>query len=224
MDFLRARTEEQIEQRRLDILQSCDALFEAGGYENVNIKAISEMTTITRSSIYTYYKTKDEMLMDLLIMELVRWKEELLAWCEATAPLTCEEFARQFTDILAHHDKMLQYYCLLYTLLEKNCRIEKMVAFKKQAIPVAEAIVQIILKNFPVLTIQSASEISEQIIAFLLGLYPSSHLTPKQKEAILLSQTEYQPPEFHGTCAKGIEAFLLRYLHSGNSPRLLSGE
>lgn len=212
MDFLRARTEEQIEQRRLDILQSCDALFEAGGYENVNIKAISEMTTITRSSIYTYYKTKDEMLMDLLSMELIQWKEELLAWCEMTAPLTCEEFSRQFTDILVLHDKMLQYYCLLYTLLEKNCRIEKMVEFKKQAIPVAETIVQVILKNFPVLTIPAASEISEQIIAFVLGLYPSSHMTQKQKEALLLSQTEYQPPEFHSTCVKGIEAFLLRYL------------
>lgn len=212
MDFLRARTKEQIEQRRLDILQSCDALFEAGGYENVNIKAISEMTTITRSSIYTYYKTKDEMLMDLLIMELDQWKEDLLIWGAETAPLTCEEFARQFTDILVRHDKMLQYYCLLYTLLEKNCRIEKMVEFKKQAIPVAETTVQIIMQNFPILTIRDASEISEQIIAFLLGLYPSSHLTPKQKEAILLSQTEYQPPEFHSTCVKGIEAFLLRYL------------
>lgn len=69
-----------------------------------------------------------------------------------------------------------------------------------------------ILKNFPALTIPAASEISEQIIAFVLGLYPSSHMTQKQKEALLLSQTEFQPPEFQSICVKGIEAFLLRYL------------
>ena len=69
-----------------------------------------------------------------------------------------------------------------------------------------------ILKNFPTLTIPAASEISEQIIAFVLGLYPSSYMTQKQRKALRLSQTEFQPPEFQNTCAKGIEAFLLRYL------------
>ena len=37
-----------------------------------------------------------------------------------------------------------------------------------------------ILKNFPALTIPSASEISEQIIAFVLGLFPSSKIKKKQ--------------------------------------------
>ena len=61
MNFLRARTKEQIEQRQLDIMQACETLFEKGGYDYVNMMAISEMTSITRSAIYTYYKTKDEI-------------------------------------------------------------------------------------------------------------------------------------------------------------------
>lgn len=50
MDFVRARTQQQIEQRQADIIAACDTLFEQGGYDQVNIKAISEMTTIDYSS------------------------------------------------------------------------------------------------------------------------------------------------------------------------------
>lgn len=208
MDFIRARTKDQIEQRQLDILKACDILFEEGGYEKVNIKAVAEMTTITRSSIYTYYKTKDEMMMDLLSMELCEWKEELMTWCEKTAPLQPKEFSCQFTEILLHHEKLLQHYCLLYTLLEKNCRLEKMVAFKKRVIPVQEALVQIFMTNIPTLSVETAVCVVEQMIAYIIGLYPASHLTRKQEQAIALSETGYRPPEFRKLCEKGIEAFL----------------
>ena len=82
MDFLRARTKEQIDQRRFDIIQACETLFNEGGYDFVNLKAISEMTAISRSSIYTYYKTKDEIMLDILILKLNDWKNDLLIWTQ----------------------------------------------------------------------------------------------------------------------------------------------
>ena len=78
MDFVRARTDEQMQIRQLDIMRACATIFEQGGYDAVNIKAISNSTSITRSSFYTYYKTKDEVLLDLLRTELLIWKEEMI--------------------------------------------------------------------------------------------------------------------------------------------------
>lgn len=204
MDFQRARTKAQIEERQLDIMNACDTLFDEGDYENVNIKAISEITTLTRSSIYTYYKTKDEILLDLLGYELAEWGEELLGWCQKTAPLDVEEFSRQFTDIFLKREKMLKHYCLLFTLLEKNSRLEKLVEFKRKAIPAAGAVAQSIMTNFPNYSQQEAAIITEQIIALVIGLYPVSHLNALQKEAIAISQTGYVEPEFASVCINGI--------------------
>ncbi len=209
MDFQRARTKEQIEERQWDIIKACDYLFDEGGYEKVNIKSISEMTTLTRSSIYTYYKTKDEIILDLLSYELVEWKEELLEWCEKTAPLDRYEFSRQFVDNLIGKDKMLQHYCLLYSLLERNCRLEKLVEFKSKAIPVAGALVHVIMKNFKEYSIEQAAMIVEQMIALIIGLYPVSHVTERQREAIELSETGYQTPDFMSVCKNGILKILV---------------
>ena len=208
MNFLRARTKEQIEQRQLDIMQACETLFEKGGYDHVNIMAISEMTSITRSAIYTYYKTKDEIILDLLHEELLDWKEELLEWTLETAPLNKAEFCKQFTAILMSKHKMLHYYSLLYTLLELNCRLEKLVAFKQDVIPVLGIIVKTIKENFSFYTQEQASIITEEIVSYILGLYPATHLTPKQKDAIILSKTGYQAPDFAQLCEMGINSFL----------------
>ena len=208
MNFLRARTKEQIEQRQLDIMQACETLFEKGGYDYVNMMAISEMTSITRSAIYTYYKTKDEIILDLLREELLDWKEELLEWTLETAPLNKAEFCKQFTTILMSKNKMLHYYSLLYTLLELNCRLEKLVIFKQHVIPVLGIIVKTIKENFPFYTQEQASIITEEIVSYILGLYPATHLTPKQKDAIILSKTDYQAPDFAQLCEMGINSFL----------------
>lgn len=208
MDFVRARTQQQIEQRQADIIAACDTLFEQGGYDQVNIKAISEMTTITRSSIYTYYKTRDEIILDLLRTELLSWQDELLQWGQKTAPLSRTAFCKDFTALLLKKDKMLQHYCLLYTFLEVNCRTEKLVRFKQSAVPVMGTLVWLLRMNFPDYTVEQASLITEEIISYILGLYPSTHLTAKQQEALTLSNTGYHTGDFAALCERGIAAFL----------------
>ncbi len=208
MDFVRARTQEQIETRQADIIAACNKLFEQGGYQNVNIKAISEMTTITRSSIYTYYKTKDEIILDLLLNELFDWQKQLIQWTEKKAPMNKSVFCKEFTSILLKNDRMLKHYCLLYTFLELNCRIENLVSFKKNAVPIMETLVKILITNFPEFTLEQATQITEEIISYVLGLYPSTHLTLKQKKALELSGTGYHSSDFASLCEKGILAFL----------------
>lgn len=208
MDFLRARTKEQIEQRQLDIMKACDTLFDQGGYESVNIKAIAEMTTINRSSIYTYYKTREEILLDLLMEELLEWKENLEMWAKKHLPLSREQFSKQFTKTLKDRDKMLSLYCLLYNVLERNCRIEHLVEFKKRAVPVAEMVVECLITNYPNCDKKEAFYTAHEIISYVLGLYPSSHLTQKQKEAVSLSATGYMEPDFLVLCQRGIYCFL----------------
>jgi AcrR family transcriptional regulator len=208
MDFVRARTEEQMQARQMDIMQACYTLFDRGGYDAVNIKAISEMTSITRSSFYTYYKTKDEVLLDLLEMELLQWKEDLLEKIEEHSELSNEEFANVLTGILLTKDKMLQLYSLLFTSLEQNCSLHKLVAFKKAIVPTLTVFTQFLSTCLPWLSTKQALLLNTEIITFILGLYPMSHLTKKQQEAVYLSETGYHSPEFAPLCKTGILAFV----------------
>ncbi|WP_396953857.1 TetR family transcriptional regulator [Niallia sp. MER 6] len=46
---------------------ACDQLYSLHGYEGVNLKAISKLTTFTRTLIYKYYNSKEEIMLDLLV-------------------------------------------------------------------------------------------------------------------------------------------------------------
>lgn len=49
--------------------------------------------------------------------------------------MTPEQFADVMCDILIEKETMLRLYSLLFTALEQNCRLEKLVGSKKRLCP-----------------------------------------------------------------------------------------
>ena len=208
MDFVRARTKEQISNRQEEIIQACDALFEQGGYEEVNFKAISEMTSFTRPSIYNYYKTKDEILLDLLTRELLEWQDSLLGTLQTIQEMSKEEYCNFLTQTLVANDKMLKLFSHLFTTFEKNSGIDKLVHFKKEMMKVMKTVLTSVEQYFPNATVEHRTIFVSALFSYVLGLYPMSHLTPKQMEAISLSEIEYVAPDFEYMCNQGIRLLL----------------
>lgn len=188
-------------------MNACETLFDKGGYTNVNLKMISEMTAVTRPAIYNYYKTKDEIILDLLQKELLAWHNELKNWVEKNSPMSKKEFCSRFAENIATKKRMLSYYSLLFTNLEQNCRLEKIENFKQNIFPLLETIKKIIQTNFPEYS-QNAEKIMHRFIAYILGLYPMTHLTDKQKEAMRLAHIDFNILDFKTMCEQGLYALL----------------
>lgn len=203
MTFCRARTIEQIGSRENEIMNACEQLFLRDGYEGVNIKAISEKTSFTRSSIYNYYKTKDEILLDLLKRDMLLWIQEFQRQIQEKDVLTREEFSEIITDSIMCYEMMLQLFSILFTTLEKNSEMEKIVDFKEKIVAVLNGIGESIGKYFQI-TQETCSFFVSAFLAFILGLYPMANLTQRQQEAIRLSGINYTAPDFKTMCKKGI--------------------
>ena len=58
MDFKRARNDEQVANRQEEIINACYSLYLEGNYDDITFGKISEMTSISRPSIYNYYITR----------------------------------------------------------------------------------------------------------------------------------------------------------------------
>jgi AcrR family transcriptional regulator len=121
MNFQRARTQHQIASRQEEIIQACDTLYSTNDYEDVNLKSISEMTSISRPTIYNYYKTKEEILLDLLKKEYLNWHETLRKHFDETTVMSKEEYCRFLSDSLAGREKFLKLLSVHYSSIEKNC-------------------------------------------------------------------------------------------------------
>ena len=122
MKFMRARSQKEIDDRQDEIITACDTLYSRAGYDGVNFKAISELTSFSRPTVYNYFKTKEEILLALLKREMLRWRGSFLKRVEEADNMTKEQYCACLTDCLLEHSKMFRLLALLFSSLENNNR------------------------------------------------------------------------------------------------------
>ncbi len=204
MNFQRARTENQIASRQAEIVQACDVLYSKKGYEDVTLKAISEATSISRPTIYNYYKTKEEILLDLLKIEYLSWYKALKLHFEKTASMTNEEYCRFLCDSLADREKFLKLQSVHYISIEKNCSLEKLIQFKKEIHPLLQLLQESIIKYFPSVSDRDNDNFRFLFFALIQGTYSLTHLTISQCEAMQTIFPGYIVPEFNEKFYEGL--------------------
>ena len=203
MEFKRARTNAQVEERRREIIIACSEIFDKGNVDDVHFKAIGEKTSFARSTIYKYYSTKEEILLDLLLIDVMNWIYDVRKFTDKYNVLTKEEFCREFTNSYVENDRMLRLMSILYSVLEKNCSLEKLTEFKKDLIGFTVPIYESVQKFFPHSGDEAIMAFISTTSSYVLGLYPSTHLSEKQEKAIEQSGFEYESMSFKDMCYNG---------------------
>ncbi|WDV45189.1 TetR family transcriptional regulator [Clostridiaceae bacterium M8S5] len=206
MKFERARTNEQIQERKKEILKACAKLYDESGIDGVHFKAVSKITSFVRSTIYTYYKTKEEILLDLLLDDIRTWSLDVKTILEKHETLSREDYCHELTNTFLKNTRMLQLMSVLYSILEKNCSLEKLTEFKSKLMGLMEPLSSSISKYFPYADDDSKQVFFYNLSCFVSGLYPATNLTEKQKKAIKNSGIEYPILNFGDMCYNGLLA------------------
>ena len=71
---------ERTNARKEEIINACEKLYHTMSFKEITLKEISRETTFSRTSIYNYFQTKEEIFLALLKREYDSWIEQL---CEA---------------------------------------------------------------------------------------------------------------------------------------------
>ena len=77
--------------RRQEIIDVCAALYETHSFKEISILEISRATSFTRTSIYNYFQTKEEIFLALLEQEYARWCDDMTHLPDG--PQTVDAFA-----------------------------------------------------------------------------------------------------------------------------------
>ena len=64
--------------REEEIVNACERLYATMCFKDITLLHISQETSFTRTSIYNYFKTKEEIFLALFKKEYDRWNEDLL--------------------------------------------------------------------------------------------------------------------------------------------------
>ena len=179
--------------RKEEIISACAALYETMSFKDITLKDISQATSFTRTSIYNYFQTKEEIFLALLQREYDLWHQDLLVLLDTHEAMTADAFAAALSHTLARRTRMLKLLSMNHYDMEANSRMENLVTFKRSYGAVMQAVTQCVEKFFPHVSKEAVQGFLYAFFPFLFGLYPYAYVTDKQKAAMEQAEVHYVP-------------------------------
>ena len=72
-------SEQLTKARKDEIISACARLYDVLPFKAVTLRKIGENTTFSRTSVYNYFKTREEIFLALLQREYEEWTADILA-------------------------------------------------------------------------------------------------------------------------------------------------
>ena len=85
--------------RREEIISACEKLYQTMSFKEITLKDIASATSFTRTSIYNYFQTKEEIFLALMQKEYERWVEDLDGLTNTYTVMSPEAFAGALASV-----------------------------------------------------------------------------------------------------------------------------
>ena len=189
--------------REDEIIRACRELYQTMSFKDVTIKEIGTVTSFTRTSIYTYFQTKEEIFLALFEQEYRDWSADLNIIAGGT-PLDGKQLAEELARSLEKRALMLKLLAVNLYDMEENSRPERLVAFKRAYGASVDSLRVILEKTFPELPGRECQALLLTILQFLHGVYPYAFATEKQKKAMAEAGVSHEPHTIYELVFAGI--------------------
>ena len=177
-------SKEIVDIRKEEIINACEKLYENNNFKDITIKSIGEKTTFSRTSIYNYFQTKEEILLALFKREYKIWTNDLNQMYEENSTMTKEIFADKLAKTVAKRKNLLKLLSMNMYDMEENSRMEELIEFKKAYGNSIKMVKKCIDKFFKEISDKEKDEFVYLFFPFMYGIYPYAEVTNKQKEAM----------------------------------------
>ena len=184
-------SEELTNARKDEIINACASLYKTMGFKYITIRDIGAETSFTRTAIYNYFQTKEEIFLALLQREHEAWISNLEEITREHETMTIGDFSDAIAGSLEKRGCMLKLMSMNLYDMEGNSRMDNLVAFKVVYAQALRSVSGCLEKFFPQMTPGDIQEFLYVFFPFLFGVYPYTTATDKQKEAMELAHVNY---------------------------------
>ncbi len=134
MNWQRARTDEKRSERKDAICSAAFNLFKHYGYENVSFNGIAAEAGFTKSNMYRYFSSREEIFLNIFSSLFEKWADD---YCNQLKKLEqdvrVERFAKVWVNSFKSRPQFLDLIPVLFISLEKNSSFDQLVKFKRLA-------------------------------------------------------------------------------------------
>lgn len=179
-----------IDSREEEIIDACEKLYKEVGFKNVNIKLIGENVSCSRTSIYNYFETKEEIFLALVEREYLNWNKDLEKIYEIDNIILVDEFINKIASSLSKRKILLKLISMNMYEMEENSSYERVksykIAYTKSVDLFRKCLTKLLNYNE-----DEATNKAFTFFPFMIGIYPYSAVTKKQKKALMELDFKY---------------------------------
>lgn len=184
-------SKELTESRTDEIVEACARLYAIKSFKDITIKDIAAATSFTRTSIYNYFQTKEEIFLALFQREYALWAQTLARLCADNAEMSREDFTQALAHSLEERTTLLKLLSMNLYDMEANSRMERLVEFKRAYGGAIKAVDMCLETFFAEMSKQDRQDFIFAFFPFMFGIYPYTSVTQKQRGAMLQAGVEY---------------------------------
>ena len=203
----RARDEAQKRERREAILAAARRLLDDAGFESVSLNAIGREVGLSKSNLYRYFESREEILLQVFIDEHEHW---IAAVEKGLAPLAGHNdpraIARVFVGEALARPRLGVLGTMLASVLERHLSEDAVVRFKSQLWDSGLRVCNALVVAAPRLSAQRARTLLEAFYALAAGLVPMCTPSVCVQAALKRPELRHMIHDFDRDCT---EAFAL---------------
>ena len=177
--------------RREEIIAACARLNETMSFREITIKEIGAATSFTRTSIYNYFETKEEIFLALLQREYELWVDAMNTVMEQNDTMTRSEIADTLARTLTDRPRLLRLLSMNLFDMEANSRAERLAEFKVAFGASLDTVTRMLEKFIPEMDAPARQQFLYAFFPFIYGIYPYTSVTEKQKAAMAQAGIPY---------------------------------
>ena len=184
-------SKELIKTRKEEIVNACEKLYKIMSFKDITMKVIAKSTTFTRTSIYNYFHTKEEIFLTLTKKEYDLWNKDLTEIIEKNKKLSKDNIAKEIAKTLEKREQMLKLVSMNHFDMEANSRQEIIIEFKVSFGNSIKLVSNIIKKFCSKKTDKQIQGFIYSFFPFVYGIYPYAIVNSKQKKAMNKAKVGY---------------------------------
>ena len=177
--------------RKEEIINACEQLYQTMSFKDITLKEIGNVTSFTRTSIYNYFQTKEEIFLALYEREYDRWNAELVSIRKENESLSKSELADKIAASISNRKQLLKLLAMNNYDMEANSRPELLVSFKVAYGTSMQNICRLLQKFCPDMTVSEIQNFIYIFFPFMFGIYPYTAVTDKQRAAMKEANVDY---------------------------------
>ncbi len=205
----RAISEKDKQKKKEKILKTAWNLFKKTGGKLPTVDMIAQKSGQSKGTVYLYFKTKEEIFLQLYVNKLQEWHESVAKKIDKCSGKISEvEFAEIITDYVIKNPLLLRLGSLVRGVLEEKTKDEVIVETRTQIAHLLECCGQLTCQNFPGVTLDQAVQIHLRIYALIFGLWQITSNPKRIRRLLKQAEIDAFEPSFSEAVVESVATLL----------------